>query len=725
MPDFISPSGAIFGPNFVIVTVEQSGVEYQLQVYPDANNQALQAAGLATYYYWQPAQLYVATEPDNPAVYDFGMTLFKGLLTSDRDIGVTSADQEMGGGWLTFSTTFAVPDEVITAAISQLQSHTYSTPDPTIAGYFNYRDGDPTPNLGLISITEDDVTINIPDLTKATPGMWIEATSPKKGSIEAQGINSFLVTCNQWAAGAIASGLAAGGAPPFTVECDLHEQFWVDACTVTVTADADKVYDSVSAAVSEDGFLGICSASLQAAYMSMQTSGVIQTTIQMNSGALTPAQQTWIQQYVDNVQAEFWDAAKSEIFDWDPTKSDPTGTASASQGFFSSLFGGASVSLKADYQRQGLTLTAQLTIEGVISATQGVSGDFTALMAAVKAHLSTYLAVVDIGQYFEKVQVAATSAVQFSEVLSDGTDISDPLTSVQLVASYPDFDQPTNANGTPNLVATAQGDHYTIGQTQTPPAAAAPIIWTSADSADAISASWLRLANDEPQWPAGQVQLTQTLVFDGDDPRVDLASGGVTWTSTTLTSTDLAPILVASAVGYVYVHFVLDRVLPTPNITLTVTLVLGGTPTPTPSPSPSPRPSPSPAPSPSAAPSPSISPSPTPTPTPVPTRTDTLTVTSQNQQNILWEIFSDKYFEVTSFTYSIQVEVTGPDFTDNPVIWQHAEPVQVDLPAGRIKYLNPASLTLPPCPPDQVATVNQYILAYAALGEAGGPAGTT
>ena len=63
-------------------------------------------------------------------------------------------------------------------------------------------------------------------------------------------------------------------------------------------------------------------------------------------------------------------------------------------------------------------------------------------------------------------------------------------------------------------------------------------------------------------------------------------------------------------------------------------------------------------------------------------------MTSINQKNILWEIFSDKYFDVTSFNYSIQVEVAGPSFTDEPVIWQHAEPVTVQLPAGRIKYLN-------------------------------------
>jgi len=676
MSDFVAARGPIWGADFVTVTVEQDGTQYALQVYPDANNPALRAAGLQTQYYFQPAEVYLAKRSDGSGDYDFGMTLFKGLLTSATDVGVTSADQEMGGGWLAFSTTFAVPPEVLTAAVAQIQSGGHTPPAQTVAQYFNYQNGDPTPLLGIIPISEDDVTLNVADLTKATPGMFIEAASVNKGSIEAQGINAFLVTCNQWAAGAIASGLTAGGAPPFTVECDLHEQFWMDACTVTITADADKVYDSMSAALSASGFLGITSASLQAAYMNMQTSGVIQTTIVMDSGMLTAAQQTWIQQYVDNVQSDFWNMVKSAIFAWDPTKSDPTGTATASQGPLASLFGGASVSLKADYQHEGVVLTNQLILEGPISVSQTISGDLSDLMQAVKADLNAYLAVVDIGQYFEKVQVAATSAVQFSGVLADGTNVGNPLASVQLVASYPDFNQPTNSDGTPNLVASAQGYHYTIGQTQTPPAAAAPIIWTQADSADAVSTAWLRLASDEPSWPAGQVQLTQTLVFDGNDPRVDLASGGVTWSSTTLTSTNLAPILVASAVGYLYTHFILDRLLPTPNITLTVTLVLGG-------------------------------------PAPAPTRTDTLTITSQNQRNILWEIWSDKYFGVTSFSYSIQVEVTGPDFTDNPVVWQHAEPVQVDIPAGRIKYLNPAVLSLPPCPANQVATVNQYITGYA------------
>ena len=109
MPDFLAAAGPIWGPDFVTVTVTQDGREYDVEVFPDANNPELRDAGLPTQYYWQPKAVNVARRQDDPADFDFGMTVFKGLMTSDRDVAVTSADQEAGGGWLTFSTTFGLP----------------------------------------------------------------------------------------------------------------------------------------------------------------------------------------------------------------------------------------------------------------------------------------------------------------------------------------------------------------------------------------------------------------------------------------------------------------------------------------------------------------------------------------------------------------------------------------------------------------------------------------
>ena len=670
MADFLAPNGPLWGPDFVTVTVQQDGAEYDLEVYPDVNNPELRAAGLQTQYYWQPQQVYCVKRMGDPADYDFAMTVFKGLMTSDRDIGVTTAEQDAGGGWCSFSTTFAPPAGVITQALTQIQQHSHPAPSPTMAQYFNYQSGDIVPNLGVVTISEDDVTINVPDLTKATPGMFIEAVCSSKGSIEAAGVNSFLVTCNQMAAGAISGSLTAGGASPFTIFCALQQQFWMDACTVEVTCDVDKVYDSVSVAVQSSGFLGLCSGSLNAAYSNMQTNGAIQTKITMDSGMLTAAQQQWIQTYVTDIQTQMWDMVKTDIFDWDPSKTDTTASASQPSGLFAGLFGGASVSVKADYQRRGVSLSDSLELSGPIAVTNVVQGDLNEIMTAVKANLSKYLAIVDIGQYFQKVQVAATCAVEFAgtTTAADGTDVSDPITSVQLEVAYPDYNEPLNTtNQTPNLVVAAQGFHYQLGATQTPPAAAQPIIWTASDRGDAISAGWLRLQNAVQGWPQGQVQLTKTFVFAEGDSRVDLASGGTEWSQTYTTSTELAPIMTHDAVGYVFVHFLVPVQLP-PNITLTVTLVLGP-------------------------------------------RTDTLTITSTNQKNILWEIWSDKYFTETSFTYSVQVEVVGENFTDPPVVYQQPAPTQVKVPAGRIKYLNPYMLQIPACPSAQVQTVNQYIAA--------------
>src|SRR5262245_10114716 len=113
--DFLSAAGPIWGPDFVLVTVhDNTGLTYQLQVYPDAKNMQLKAAGLPQQYYFEPGSVYVA-KLHNGVDYDFSMTVFKGLMTSETDIGVNAMNTnngtvELGGGFCTFSTTFAVPD---------------------------------------------------------------------------------------------------------------------------------------------------------------------------------------------------------------------------------------------------------------------------------------------------------------------------------------------------------------------------------------------------------------------------------------------------------------------------------------------------------------------------------------------------------------------------------------------------------------------------------------
>ncbi|MDT0452065.1 hypothetical protein [Streptomyces hesseae] len=671
MADFLSPTGPLFGPDFVVVTVnDDTGVSYSLQVYPDASNADLQAAGRPTQFYWQPSRVYLARKQDSPADYDFSMTVFKGLMTSETTIGITpdqttGGDAEVGGGFCAFTTTFAVPDSVIAHVTQALKEGNHPAPAPRLGNLFPAGGADqPDPLLGVIPITDSSVTINIPSLIDATKGtkvpMFLSAQGSGKGSIEEHGFSSFLVTCNQPAAGAIAGSLK-NGASPFTVSCSLKELVYIHGCQAKVTVDVDKTFDQFSAAVSTGGFLGIDSACLDYAYSSLVTSGGISTEIQMDEGTLTPELQQWIEKNVDDMRKTAFDVVKNEIFDWKPAEQSP---ASTDRGIFSEIFGGSSVSLKESYQHHGAHLTQTLRLDTTIAVTQTVSGDLNDLLPAVKANLDKYLAIVDIGEYFKKIQVAGTSAVNFGEKLPDGTDLRDPIQSVQLEVAYPDFSNPQGSDGQPNLVSQAEGFHYTIGHSD-PNAGSELALWTKDNPHDVVNISALRLDKDLPNWPADQVKVTKTIVFDGSDPRVELADGGSTFTVVQQPGAH-APKLTADEVGYVFVRFVLDRKITTDNVTVTLTCTLGS-------------------------------------------RTDTLTINQANQNNVLWEIFSDKYKDETSFQYTVNVEVSGPSFTDDPVTWQSDGPVTVPLPTGRLKYVNPYTLKLPSVPPEKKGTVDTYI----------------
>jgi hypothetical protein len=454
------------------------------------------------------------------------------------------------------------------------------------------------------------------------------------------------------------------GMSPFTVHYNLKLMFYINACDIHVIIDVDKVFDQFSASVSAGTFGDIFSASLSANYQSCVISGAIKTIMNMNNAEVPDDLKQQIEQQAEEMQQNAFNLVKSYIFDWTPTADPP---ATGDRSFFSSLFGGASVSLKTNYQRRSIVLTQDFTLNGTIAVYQTVSGDLNDLEPAIKANLSKYLAIVDIGQYFQKIQIAGRNNFNWSELLSDGTNLADPITSAQFEVSYPDYSSPMGANNQPNLQTQASGSHYLIGQSN-PSQSGALAAWNANNPNDIINISFLRLDTAVPGWDADQVQIQKTIVFNGEDPRVELASGGTTFTTQFL-SKDHAPVITLDEVGYIYVRFMLDRVLPKGNITLTLTCTLGS-------------------------------------------RKDTLTITQANQKNVIWEIFSDKYLNQTSFQYDLQIEVTGANFTDTPVQYGTTQSVTVPLPSGRIKYINPYKLVLPAPSPDQVATINGYIKNY-------------
>jgi len=683
MDSAVTPLGPLLSADRIFVTTTGADkVSYQLEVFPDANNVLLQQNGLPQQYYFMPQRIYVAKRQDDPADFDFGMTVFKGLETSEDTIGVNpgqgtgSGDVEVGGGFCTFSTTFAIPPDVIQNVTSMLKTQNLGPNNPIPGGLLAFmppfRQNEVDPILGIVPILGNAVSIFVLQGAPASGGtpaspIWLQAQSAAKGSIEATGISSFLVSCNEFAAGVIAGSLQAGTNPPFTVNYQLTEQFYLPACEIDVDIDLDKTYESFSAAVSVSDLFD--SASFQAAWSECAINGSITTTMKIDEAAIPDDLKQMIMKNCQDMQTNAINLVKEFIFDWNPSDG---GDAQASPTPFGSIFGGASVSMKLNYQKRSIHMPQTFTLETSVAMTDGKQGDLSDLMPAVKADVSKYLAIIDIGQFFQKIQVAATNAINWKETLPDGTNLSDPIMSAMVSVSYPDYDQPLNPDKSVNLKTLGQGYHYITGQ-QTGTDGLAQ--WSANNPADVINISFMKLdtTNSIAQWPSDQVQVTKTLIFDGNDPRVDLTNNQ---TQVVLTTTDHnhTPVLDMNAVGYVFVRFAC-RPLPL-AVTLVVNTTLGS-------------------------------------------RNDSITITTANQKSAIWEIFSDKYVGLTSFTYTVQVTVQGPNFTDNPIVYQSDQPITVPLPPGRVKYNPLLSLQLPDAPADQVAQINQYILNYQKANPAG------
>ena len=654
----VQPLGPLFGPDFITIDVnDQTGATFALEVYPDSNNPALLINKLPTQFYYVPKQVNLAKKTESPEDYDFSVTLFKGLMTEEDTLGVSATPTvdgavEPGGAYIAFSTTMAVPDSVVKGALEHLKAKSHAAPPDRIAKYFLRDNADPDPLLGIVPIVDNNVTIEVPPLPGAdNKSPWfINAQGTGHGSIEAAGISSFLVTCNQLAAGAIVGALKDGRSP-FTVHYNLKLMYYINACDITMNVDVDKVFTQFSGAAQAK--LGFYNADLQANYQSCVTSGAVSTIIQMNSIDVDPDVKQLIDKQATTMQDRAWNMVKTEIFDWQPKPDDP---AKASSG----ACGGVSVALKFGYQKHGVHFNDHFVLNETVVKMDTKSGTLTALEPAIKKNLDKYLSIVDIGEFFKKIQVAASPNIDFD---------NDPIQEALIQVSYPDFDNPKGPDGQPSLTTRAEGFHYNAIKIDQ----AAPITlarWTRDNPSDIINIAFLKIDNDMPTWKRDQVKLTRKLVYKPDDARVDLSNNGIALQMEEISS-DHAPVVGPEAVGYIFIRFILDRQIKTPNVTVTLTVQIGK-------------------------------------------RTDVIQLTNSDPTKNPFadlQIWSDKYYNETMAKVKIDVEVVPPpsDFAGEAVYWSGSQAVPLNL--GRIKRIVPYTIKVPPVPdPAQSALVGQYIL---------------
>jgi hypothetical protein len=661
--DSIHALGPLCGPDFITLTIKGGdNTSFALEIFPDANNPALSRNGLPQQYYFVPQRIDLAKRQDSPDDFDFSVTLFKGLMTPEDTLGLggmpsTGGEVDAGGAFLSFSTTMAVPDSVVAGALAKLKAGDHEPPPARIAEFFHRAANDPDPLLGIVPIVDNAVTIEIPQLpgTGDNKSPWfISAQGAGHGSIEASGISSFLVTCNQMAAGAICGALKDGRSP-FTVHYNMKMLFYINACDIQTHVNVDKVFEQLSGgAAAKYGFV---QADLSANYQSCVTNGAISTVIQQNGTDVAADMKTLIETKVSAMQDRAWNLVKTEIFDWQPKPDDP---AKASTG----VCGGAAVTLKLNYQKHGVKFDDHFEINQTISKEDTVSGTLTALEPAIKKNLDKYLSIVDIGEYFKKLQVVASANIDFG----DG-DVSDPINEAIVEVSYPDFANPVGDGGKASLKTLVEGFHYSPGHLDQ----AAPVTlasWTRDNPKDMINFSFLRLDKSIPAWDSDRVKIKKTLIYKPDDPRVDLSNGTTSFSSESIDN-DHAPVIDSAVVGYVYIKFFLDRPIKAPNVTVTLTIQMGG-------------------------------------------RSDVLVMTNDDPKAnpvAIWQLWSDKYFKETVARVKIDVEVAPPpsDFAGTAVRWSGNQAVPLNL--GRIKRIVPCKIVVPPLnDPAQSALVSQYIL---------------
>lgn len=661
----IHPLGPLFGPDFITIEIDdQTGAKYALEVFPDAANPQLKSSGLPTQFYYMPKQIYLAKRADSPTDFDFSVTLFKGLMTEEDSLmpgGAPSTNGEVdaGGAFISFSTTMAVPESVIASALEKLKSGDHDQPPARIVEFFSRGASAPAPLLGIVPIVDNNVTIEIPQLPGTGDGKspwFIGAQGTGKGSIEASGISSFLVTCNQMAAGAVVGALKDGRCP-FTVHYNMKLLFYINACDIQMHVDVDKVFTQFSGALAAN-YMGFLQADLSANYQSCVTSGGISTVIRQNGTDVDADMKKLIETQVSDMQNKAWDLVKNEIFNWQPKPDDP---AKASTG----ACGGAAVSLKFNYQKHGVVFDDHFEIDQTISKDDTVSGTLTSIEPAIKANLDKYLSIVDIGEFFKKIQVVASPNIDFGDSAT-----SDPISAALVQVSFVDFDNPVGPDGKVKLVPKAEGFHYTPGKIDS----TAPVTlgrWSRDNPNDLINFSNLRLDKPSPaDWDKDQVKITKTLVYKSDDPRVDLSNNSTQMQIETTTSMH-NPVIGPEEVGYVYIKFFLDRPIKSSNVTVTLTIQMGS-------------------------------------------RSDVIVMSNDDPKANpvgIWQVWSDKYFNETVAKVKIDVEVAPPpsDFAGTAVTWSGVQAIPLNL--GRIKRIVPCKIIVPELTdPDKNALVSQYIL---------------
>lgn len=458
------PIGPLFAGGNQDITKDGYVVSY----WPDAHNDLLQRAGLPPVYYWLPQQVTLAKTADGN--YKFSMIHFVGVRSSDTTVGETSADNEVAGGLLTFSTVAAPPADVLQQAHNDLINWARGNGSP----YWNYVGNQP-PNFTFVPIVSNTCTLSntLPGadgtVPAAAPGksalngsappaitttrsflpvavasrtvpatfrgtnidpMLVKMDGQGPGTIDPNADKAFSGLLGSIPAAVVYNGFHMGTGPLFVTE-NMMIRVVSPLMTLDIVGDWSRVQSHFSAAAhAGDIWWG---ADIKAQFDSLRESGDIQVNMFIDQ-SLPGADklQDYMDKRSDMVFQKFMDLAKQAIFDPAPFNEQP---AQASNGF---LGIGGGVAMKLRRQQTTLTLDYHETREIAYLQPFQVTGTLDGVGDAIRSDPSkekVYFMTVDIGDWDRKVARIVKPVVNWPDPAQQW--VGEPVAFLSAQVGYP------------------------------------------------------------------------------------------------------------------------------------------------------------------------------------------------------------------------------------------------------------------------------------------------
>ncbi|MEN4478745.1 hypothetical protein [Mycolicibacterium cosmeticum] len=371
----ITPAGPIYGPDALAVTIDDRASRATIRIYPDAANIALREAGMATRYYLQPTSATAAPRQTGPG-FDFSMAATVRRVTGKATIEYVNATG-------TLTTAVLMPASAPDAALKAVTGHDHPQIAARIQHLFERTDGDATPELSPLPRLNTTVSCTFtPADAKSGPPRFSAQFNPA-GSVEAQARSAFLLTCGPGETDAIATSLKTGGAMPLAVDYVLTEQFSTgdSELTVAVDVDVDTLHQVFASAVAPDAAVSANTAS--AVFAQALTAGCVRLRVTHDNTVLDGAVAAWMATCVE-VKTAALDLVTAELFD-------VSDGPAAGPAWWTALTGQSNVTLKPTRSPTGIHLQTTQVLSGSLSAERRVPTDFSALTAAAKTDITTYL----------------------------------------------------------------------------------------------------------------------------------------------------------------------------------------------------------------------------------------------------------------------------------------------------------------------------------------------